>query len=108
MLGLMFIPGIMLVVLRYVFSSSLFPFLVVLRLISLVEGDSMQYANFEWQNPSTWQISWGWDYKGDFAVVTVKNDPNQYEAFFGYEHPNAGGPTFKYADETNKVQPVSK
>ncbi|TVY36974.1 hypothetical protein LOCC1_G006935 [Lachnellula occidentalis] len=36
----------------------------------------------------TWEVSWGWDYKGDFTVLTVVDEPNQYEAFFGYKSPN--------------------
>lgn len=65
-------------------------------------------ADISWQNPSTWLISWGWDYKNDFAVVTVKNAPNQYEAFFGFDKPNTGGSPWKYADKTGPVQPVGK
>ncbi|CAG8962204.1 hypothetical protein HYFRA_00005256, partial [Hymenoscyphus fraxineus] len=48
------------------------------------------------ENPNTWKISWGWDYKGDFAVVTVKNAPLSYAAFFGYEHPNSAS---RYEDQ---------
>ncbi|TVY84359.1 hypothetical protein LSUE1_G000885 [Lachnellula suecica] len=36
----------------------------------------------------TWEISWGWDYQNDFTVMTVVDEPNQYEAFFGYKSPN--------------------
>lgn len=40
------------------------------------------------QNPD-WDISWGWDYQGDFTVLTVAQREVLYEAFFGYDHPNA-------------------
>ncbi|TVY51284.1 hypothetical protein LCER1_G008337 [Lachnellula cervina] len=36
----------------------------------------------------TWEVSWGWDYQGDFTVMTIVDEPNQYEAFFGYKSPN--------------------
>ncbi|KAH6683943.1 hypothetical protein B0J14DRAFT_464805 [Halenospora varia] len=40
------------------------------------------------ENPD-WDISWGWDYQGDFTVLTVAQREVLYEAFFGYDHPNA-------------------
>lgn len=47
---------------------------------------------------SDWYASWGWDYNGDFTVMTVVNVPTQLEAFFGYNHPNSGLPIAHYAD----------
>jgi len=35
------------------------------------------------------KISWGWDYVGDFTVLTVVQVVTGLEAFFGYNHPNA-------------------
>ena len=50
------------------------------------------------EQSSDWVISWGWDYQNDFTVMTVVNEPSQTEAFFGYNHPNAGLPVATYAD----------
>ncbi|KAH7348442.1 hypothetical protein BKA65DRAFT_376721, partial [Rhexocercosporidium sp. MPI-PUGE-AT-0058] len=50
------------------------------------------------QQNKDWYASWGWDYNGDFTVMTVVNVPSQMEAFFGYNHPNAGLPIAHYAD----------
>ncbi|RDW73460.1 hypothetical protein BP6252_07367 [Coleophoma cylindrospora] len=41
------------------------------------------------QQPNDWQISWGWDYQGDFTVMTTLNTASKLEAFFGYKSPNA-------------------
>jgi hypothetical protein len=56
---------------------------------------------------ANWGISWGWDNPGDFTVMTVVNQPEQYEAFFGFSHPNAGLPVVFYPDNgPNAVQKV--
>jgi hypothetical protein len=47
---------------------------------------------------SDYHISWGWDYNGDFTVMTVVNETTQNEAFFGYSHPNDGLPVVTYPD----------
>ncbi|KAH8597057.1 hypothetical protein B0O99DRAFT_705407 [Bisporella sp. PMI_857] len=54
-----------------------------------------------------WELSWGWDYAGDFTVLTTVYKPNQTEAFFGYSHPNVGLPVITYPDVgPNAVQHV--
>lgn len=41
------------------------------------------------QQTSDWKASWGWDTANDFTVLTIVNEPNQVEAFFGYNDPNS-------------------
>ncbi|PMD64974.1 uncharacterized protein K444DRAFT_520347, partial [Hyaloscypha bicolor E] len=43
-------------------------------------------------------ISWGWNYDGDFTVMTVVHVPTQEVAYFGYDHPNVGLPVVQYPD----------
>jgi len=38
----------------------------------------------------------GWNYDGDFTVMTVVHVPTQEVAYFGYDHPNAGLPVVQY------------
>jgi hypothetical protein len=57
---------------------------------------------------SDYDISWGWDYNGDFTVMTVVNETTQDEAFFGYSRPNEGLTVVNYADiGPNAVQSTS-
>ncbi|CZS93618.1 uncharacterized protein RAG0_03810 [Rhynchosporium agropyri] len=48
-------------------------------------------------------VSWGWDYPGDFTVMTVESFPAsgpRQKVYFGYEHPNSGLPgTVYYPDK---------
>jgi len=49
-------------------------------------------------------ISWGWDPKSTFTVMTVVDETTQLEAFFGYNYPNAAN---SYPDNgPNAAQPV--
>ncbi|KAG4420520.1 hypothetical protein IFR04_006340 [Cadophora malorum] len=54
-------------------------------------------------SPSPFHLSWGWDYPGDFTVLTVESFPAsgpRLQAFFGYDHPNAKLPgTVYYPDQ---------
>ncbi len=50
-------------------------------------------------SPSPFHLSWGWDYPGDFTVLTVESFPAsgpRLQAFFGYDHPNAKLPGTVY------------
>ncbi|KAH7393495.1 hypothetical protein BKA64DRAFT_89193 [Cadophora sp. MPI-SDFR-AT-0126] len=52
---------------------------------------------------AAYHLSWGWDYPGDFTVLTVESFPAsgpRLKAFFGYDHPNAKLPgTVYYPDQ---------
>ncbi|CAL3965622.1 unnamed protein product [Diplocarpon coronariae] len=44
------------------------------------------------QETPDYHLSWGWDYKGDFTVLTIESFPGHQKAYFGYTHPNNGLP----------------
>ncbi|KAK0099723.1 hypothetical protein ONS95_013383 [Cadophora gregata] len=50
-----------------------------------------------------YHLSWGWDYPGDFTVLTVESFPPsgpRQKVYFGYDHPNAKLPgTVYYPDQ---------
>ncbi|KUJ19725.1 uncharacterized protein LY89DRAFT_666584 [Mollisia scopiformis] len=59
------------------------------------------------EEDSNYHISWGWDYPGDFTVLTVVDEVRQLEAFFGYNAPNAVNPVASYPNVgPNAVQPT--
>jgi hypothetical protein len=55
------------------------------------------------QQEPRYHASWGWDYIGNFTVLTIVHEPSQEEAFFGYSHPNDGLPVASYPDQGPKA-----